>query len=240
VAQHVDRADIAEIAGRLERIRAAIRAAAEAGGRAASQVRLIAVSKTQPAEKIRAAYAAGQRDFGENYAQELLTKQADLADLGDLRWHMIGHVQTNKLSKLVPLVSALHTVDSLKLAAELGKRAVPVAPRRSLTSDGRLLVFIEVNVSREPQKSGCAPEAVGALIEAVRAQPALALAGLMAVPAPGALEQHAELAALREQHGGAAALPELSLGMSADFESAIRDHGSTSVRIGTAIFGGRG
>jgi PLP dependent protein len=240
VAPDIAQADSAEIAGRLERIRSAIRAAAEAGGRAASDVRLIAVSKMQPAAKIRAAHAAGQRDFGENYAQELLAKQAELADLDDLRWHMIGHVQTNKLSKLVPLVSALHTVDSLKLAAELGKRAVPVPAARSLTRDGRLLVFIEVNVSREPQKSGCAPEAVGALIEAVRAQPRLALAGLMAVPAPGALEQHAALAALREQHGGAAALPELSLGMSGDFESAIRDHGSTAVRVGTAIFGGRG
>jgi PLP dependent protein len=236
----VAHADIGEIAGRLERIRAAVRAAAEAGGRAASDVRLIAVSKMQPVEKIRAAYAAGQRDFGENYAQELLSKQVALADLSELRWHMIGHVQSNKLSKLVPVVSALHTVDSTKLAAELGKRALPVPAARSLTSDGRLLVFIEVNVSREAQKSGCAPEALGELIAAVRAEPRLSLAGLMAVPAPDAKEQFAELAALREEHGGRAALPELSLGMSGDFESAIRDYGSTAVRIGTALFGGRG
>ncbi len=229
----------AEIAERLERVRAAIRAAAEAGGRAASEVRLIAVSKQQPAEKIRAAYAAGQRDFGENYAQELLGKHNELADLSELRWHMIGHVQSNKVSKLLPLVSAVHTVDSLKLAAELGKRALPVPPARSLTRDGRLLVFIEVNISREAQKSGCAPEALGELIAAVQSEPRLALGGLMAVPAPGAREQFAELAALRARHGGAAALPELSLGMSQDFESAIREYGSTVVRVGTAIFGGR-
>lgn len=232
-------ADVAGIAERLERIRAAVQSAAEASGRDASAVRLIAVSKMQPAEKIRAAYAAGQRDFGENYAQELAAKQAELADLTDLRWHMIGHLQTNKVSKLVPLVSAVHTVDSAKLAVELGKRALPVPGERSLTADGRLLVFIEVNVSGEAQKSGCAPETLGELIAAVRAQPRLALAGLMAVPAPDAPAQLAEVAALREQHGGAALLPELSLGMSGDFEAAIRLHGSTVVRVGTAIFGGR-
>jgi pyridoxal phosphate enzyme (YggS family) len=231
--------DVAEIAERLARIRAAVKRAAEDSGRDASAVRLIAVSKTQPAEKIRAAYAAGQRDFGENYAQELLAKRAELADLPDLRWHMIGHLQTNKVSKLVPLVSAVHTVDSTKLAAELGKRALPVPSERSLTPDGRLLVFIEVNVSGEAQKSGCAPDALGELIRAVRAEPRLALAGLMAVPSPDAPAQLAEVAALRAAHGGQAALPELSLGMSGDFEAAIRLHGSTSVRIGTAIFGGR-
>jgi pyridoxal phosphate enzyme (YggS family) len=201
---------------------------------------LLAVSKQQPVEKIRAAYAAGQRDFGENYAQELLRKRAELADLLDLRFHMIGHVQTNKVGKLVPAVSAIHTVDSLRLAAELGKRAraEPVQAAQRLTPDGRLVVFIEVNVSREAQKSGCAPEALGELILAVRAEPALSLAGLMAVPAPGEPAQLAELAALRTQHGGVAALPELSLGMSQDLDLAIA-HGSTCVRIGTAIFGAR-
>jgi PLP dependent protein len=230
-----------EIADRLAVVRRAIVTAAQASGREPSSVRLIAVSKQQPSDRIRAAYAAGQRDFGENYAQELLRKRAELADLPDLRLHMIGHVQSNKVAKLVQAVSAVHTVDSPRLATELGKRMKeqPVPLERRLTSDGRLLVFIEVNVSREAQKSGCVPEALGEVIAAVRAEPALWLAGLMAVPARRQPQQLAELAALREQHGGAAALPELSLGMSDDFSEAIAVHGSTCVRVGTAIFGGR-
>jgi pyridoxal phosphate enzyme (YggS family) len=228
-----------EVTERLAQVRERIQAAAAQARRDPGSVRLIAVSKLQPVEKIRAAYAAGQRDFGENYAQELLQKRAELADLSELRFHMIGHVQTNKVAKLVTAVSAIHTVGSPRLAAELGKRAQPIAAERRVSGDERLAVFIEVNVSREPQKSGCAPEALAELIERVRAEPALALVGLMTVPAPGHGEQLAELALLREQHGGAAALPELSIGMSDDFELAISAYGSTVVRIGTAIFGGR-
>jgi pyridoxal phosphate enzyme (YggS family) len=228
-----------DIAERLASVRARIQRAAEGAGRDPSSVRLIAVSKRQPVAKIRAAYAAGQRDFGENYAQELLQKRGELAALEDLRFHMLGHVQTNKVSKLVPVVSAIHTLDSARLAAELGKRAQqqPVAAQQRLSADGRLVVFIEVNVSREAQKSGCAPEALGELIAAVRAEAALRLAGLMAVPAPGNLEQLSELVALRERHGSDL-LPELSLGMSGDLDLAIA-RGSTCVRIGTAIFGER-
>jgi PLP dependent protein len=234
------------IAERLAAVRRRIQTAAQRSGRDPAEVRLLAVSKLQPIEKMREAYAAGQRDFGENYVQELMHKHEALSDLSDLRLHMIGHAQTNKLNKLVLAASAIHSVDSARLASELGKRAAghPVPPGKSLGESSRLHVFIEVNVSGEAQKSGCRPEDLGAVIAAVRAEAALELRGLMAVPALGDDPENSRapfqaLAALRVQHGGTSTLPELSLGMSRDLEVAI-ECGSTCVRIGTDIFGARG
>ena len=233
------------VAQALAAVRERIRRAAEASGRDPADVRLVAVSKRQPALKIRAAYAAGQRDFGENYAQELLAKQAELADLPDLRFHMIGALQRNKLPGLLGVISALHSVDSLRLIEELGRRAParPVPAARRLLPGGELAVFLEVNLGEEDQKAGCEPAEIGRLIDAVLAQPSLSLRGLMTIPAGAgdpeqARQQFEALLELRERHGGAARLPELSIGMSRDLELAVAC-GSSWVRVGTDIFGAR-
>lgn len=233
------------VAEALAAVRERIRRAAEQSGRNPADVRLVAVSKRQPALKIRAAYAAGQRDFGENYSQELLAKHAELQDLSDLRFHMIGALQRNKLPGLLGVISALHSVDSLRLIAELGRRAParPVPLSRRLLPGGELAVFLEVNLGAEDQKAGCDPAELGRLIDAVLAQPSLSLRGLMAIPAgagdpESARRQFEVLLELRERHGGAARLPELSMGMSRDLEVAVAC-GSSWVRVGTDIFGAR-
>jgi hypothetical protein len=222
-------AGLAEVRGRIDR-------AAAACGRARSSIRLVAVSKTKPAAAIREAYAAGQRDFGENYAQELGAKASELADLPDLRWHFIGHLQSNKARVVAPVAHLVHTVDGASLARELGKRTAAARPGI------RLGVLVEVNVGGEAQKSGAAPEAVPGVLDAIAAEPALEVRGLMTIPPhDGDATRRAfeALAALRDQHGGAARLPELSMGMSDDLEVAIAC-GATIVRVGTAIFGARG
>jgi pyridoxal phosphate enzyme (YggS family) len=214
---------------------AAVRAALPAG------VTLVAVSKTQPPEAIRAAYGAGQRDFGENYAQEWRAKADALADLADLRWHFIGGLQTNKVKYLAGRVHAVHTVDRLELARELSKRQQraqgqgPAAPS-SAAAPSALRVFLEVNVAGEASKEGCGAAEVPALAAAVRALPALDLVGLMCVPpAEGDPRPHFRLLRrLRDELG----LAELSMGMSGDWQAAVEE-GSTLVRIGTAIFGAR-
>jgi pyridoxal phosphate enzyme (YggS family) len=191
-------------------------------------VRLVAVSKTQPAAAIREAYAAGQRDFGENYAQEWREKADALADLADLRWHFIGALQTNKVKYLAGRVHAIHTVDRVELAREISKRfAAKGAVAR---------VFLEVNTGGEHTKAGCAPEAAPALAEAVSALPGLDVAGLMAIPPPeeDPRPHFRLLRALRDRLG----LRELSMGMSADWSIAIEE-GATLIRVGTAIFGER-
>jgi pyridoxal phosphate enzyme (YggS family) len=202
---------------------AAIRAQIPAG------VTLVAVSKTQPPEAIREAWAAGQREFGENYAQEWREKADALADLEGLRWHFIGGLQTNKVKYLAGRVAAIHTVDRLDLAREISKRFAA----RGVTAR----VFLEVNTGGEATKSGCAPAAATALAEAVRALPALHLAGLMCIPPP-AEDPRPHFRTLRALRDGLG-LAELSMGMSADWRIAIEE-GSTCVRIGTAIFGERG
>ncbi len=225
------------VAVALNEVRARIRAAALASGRAAEAVKLIAVSKTQPSAAIREAYAAGQRDFGENYVQELLQKAEQLKDLTELRWHLIGHLQRNKAKQVAPLLSLLHTVDSLELARELDKRVAAATPAR------RLQVLVEVSIAGEEQKHGAAPEALAELCEGIEALPALSLQGLMCVPpfteeAAAARPHFERLRALREQHGGVSRLPELSMGMTHDMEQAVAA-GATLVRVGTAIFGAR-
>ena len=235
---------------RLEQVQARIAAAAKAADRDSSSIRLVAVSKRQPASAVRIAYAAGLRDFGENYVQELIGKAKELADLPDLRWHFIGHLQRNKAKVVLQAASAVHTLDSPDLVRELAKRApdypVPESRRLSLgghPGDGRLAVLVEVNVGGEAQKSGCELEQLPAVLEAIEASPSLHLAGLMTVPpyteeAEGSRTYFEQLAALREKHGGASRLPELSMGMTLDLEYAIAA-GATLVRVGTAIFGER-
>jgi pyridoxal phosphate enzyme (YggS family) len=225
------------IASALSEVQARIREAARASGREPDAVKLIAVSKTHPATAIREAYAAGQRDFGENYAQELLQKAEALRDLTELRWHLIGHLQRNKVKQVAPLVSLLHTVDSLELAHELDKRVSAATPAR------RLPVLVEVSIAGEEQKHGAAPEALAQLLAGIEALPALALRGLMCVPpftedAAAARPHFERLRALRDQHGGVSRLPELSMGMTHDLEQAVAA-GATLVRVGTAIFGAR-
>ena len=215
--------------------------AARRAGRRADEIALMAVTKTQSAERIRDAYGAGQRLFGENRVQEFSGKIDLLRDLGDAEWHMIGHLQTNKAGKAAELFGAVDSVDSLKLAEKLD------APARG--SGKKLDVLIEVNVGGEAVKTGVAIDSTG-LEELLLAAPrleGLQIRGLMTVPpftedAEGARPYFRRLRELRE---GIAAreLPGvemdlLSMGMSHDFEVAIEE-GSTCVRIGTAIFGER-
>jgi pyridoxal phosphate enzyme (YggS family) len=223
------------IAARLADVRARMAQAAQAAGRAPDDVRLIAVSKTMPPEAIREAYAAGQRAFGENYAQELVSKAEALADLTDLEWHFIGHLQTNKARVVAKIAHVVHAVDSTALARELGKRAA-----RDRTSV--LEVLIEVNIGGEPQKAGATPGEIAEVMEAVRLQGSLALRGLMTMPPAGdpdaARRTFETLVLLRNLHGGVGVLPDLSMGMSEDLEIAITC-GATFVRVGRAIFGAR-
>jgi len=226
------------VAQGLARVRDRIVRAAAAVGRDPAEVRLIAVSKTKPASAIREAYAAGQRDFGENYAQELVQKAEELADLTELRWHFIGHLQTNKARFVVRIAHMVHTVDGPSLARELGKRAAKEGRGDTLE---RLPVLVEVNVGGEPQKHGATASELKDVLASVDAEPALVLRGLMTMP-PNDLEAARRafeaLSSLRALHGGTKRLPELSMGMSDDLEIAIAC-GATLVRVGTAIFGGR-
>ena len=223
-----------EIAARLDEVRRRIAEASALAGRAGA-VRLLAVSKHKPVEAIRAAYGAGQRDFGESYAQELTRKAEALRDLDGLVWHFIGGLQRNKAKQVAAAARVVHTIDRAELAIELGKRAA--------ASGVRLRALVEVNVSGEASKGGCAPDELGAVLAAVRGSPALEAVGLMTIPPdaadPGeARPFFAALRALRDRHGGASALPELSMGMTHDYAVAIEE-GATLVRIGTAIFGAR-
>jgi hypothetical protein len=224
------------IAGRLEAVRGRIDRAARECGRDPVGVKLVAVSKTKSVDAIREAYAAGQRAFGESYAQELAGKATALADLEDLEWHFIGHLQANKAKVAAKHAHVVHTVDSAALARELGRRA----EREGRA--GALPVLIEVNAAGEPQKAGATPAEIQEVMDAVTGQRALALRGLMVIPPAGDLDAARRtfelVGSLRSLHGRAAALPELSMGMSADLEVAVAC-GATMVRIGTAIFGER-
>ena len=219
----------------LARVRRRIAEAERRAGRALGSVELVAVSKLQPVEAIRSAYRAGQRLFGESYVQELLSKRERLADLPDLGWHFIGHLQRNKARQVVGRVAVVESVDSIKLAEELAKRAEATGATVS--------VLAQVDVAGEETKNGCARGELGALLDAVEAAGSLRLRGLMAIPPfevePEEARRHfAALRELRDRHGGAERLPELSMGMSGDFEVAIEE-GATLVRVGTALFGPR-
>lgn len=209
---------MAGIAESLEAIRAAL----------TRGVTLVAVSKTHPPGAIREAYAAGQRDFGENYAQEWRSKADALADLTDLRWHFIGGLQTNKVKYLAGRVAYVHTVDRLELAKEISNRwAKAGAVAR---------VLLEVDLGGEERKAGCAPAELEPLFGAVSGLPALEVVGLTCIPPPDddPRPHFRALRALRDRLG----LRELSMGMSADWQIAVEE-GATFVRVGAAIFGER-
>ncbi len=225
-----------EIAARLTAVRERIARAANRVNRDPAAVRLVLASKTQPPEAIRAAYAAGAREFGENYVQEAATKQdalADLQDLEELRWHLIGHLQTNKARDAASRFALIHSLDSARLGLALG-RARP-APR--------VRVLIEVNAAGEASKSGVAAADLERLIEETRAT--VEILGLMTIPPPASDPERSRshfvaLRATRDRLAAATglALSELSMGMTDDFEVAIEE-GATIVRVGRAIFGER-
>jgi len=218
-----------------------IAAAAHRAGRSPKEITLMAVSKTQSAESIREAYAAGQRLFGENRVQEFSGKAPSLQDLKDAEWHLIGHLQTNKAAKAAELFQAVDSVDSLKLAEKLDAAA---------RNAGKTLhVLVEVNVGGEAAKSGVTPgsPALEELLAAAPRLEALRFRGFMTVPPftddpKGARPYFRKLRELRDEIARRklpdVAMDQLSMGMSHDFEIAIAE-GSTCVRVGTAIFGVR-
>lgn len=221
---------------RLQAVQHRIAAAELLAGRPPGAVRLLAVSKTWPAESLRALAACGQRAFGESYVQEALPKQAALADL-PLEWHFIGPLQSNKTRPVAAGFSWVHSVDRLKLAQRLAAQRDAHLPP--------LQVCLQVNVSGEASKSGVAPDELPALARAVAALPRLRLRGLMAIPEPTgdpALlasrfgQVRMLLEALNDEAG--LGLDTLSMGMSHDLEAAVAQ-GATIVRVGTALFGER-
>ncbi|HZQ35493.1 MAG TPA: YggS family pyridoxal phosphate-dependent enzyme [Dehalococcoidia bacterium] len=217
------------IAANLEAVRGRIARAAERAGRDPASIRLVAISKTYGPEAVIAAWHAGQRDFGENRVQEAEEKIPAVAAAGARPvWHLVGHLQTNKVRPALRLFDILHSIDSLHLAEAIQRRSIEPLP-----------VLIEVNVGGEASKAGFAPDEVDDALAALRQLSHLDVRGLMTVAPPAADAEQVrplfrELAALARRH----ALPELSMGMSGDFEVAIEE-GATLVRIGTAIFGPR-
>jgi pyridoxal phosphate enzyme (YggS family) len=223
-----------DIAGRWQAVRARVDAACERAHRLPSEVTIVAVSKTHPAAAVREAAAAGATDFGENYAQELVAKRAELTDLATIRWHYIGRLQRNKAKLVAGQVALVHAVDSVELAAELGKRAGAVQP-----------VLLAVNAAGEETKGGVTPATAPALARQIAGVANVRLDGLMTMPPPSddpeTSRPHCEaVRTLRDriQEDLGQPLPVLSMGMSGDFEVAIAC-GATHVRIGTAIFGVR-
>ena len=231
------------IVTRLQEVKRRIAAASSSAGRDADSVTLLAVGKTQPAEALRAAHAAGQRDFGENYVQEALAKIEAMRDLrADLVWHLIGPLQSNKTRAVAEAFDWVHSVDRLKVAERLAAQRPPaMAP---------LQLCLQVNLSGESSKSGVSPAELPALAHAVAALPAerVRLRGLTAIPEP-APDFEAQrlphrrlrelLHALNALNVSGLALDTLSMGMSADLEAAVLE-GATIVRVGSAIFGARG
>jgi pyridoxal phosphate enzyme (YggS family) len=220
-----------DVPAALDAVRARIRDACLRAQRPADSVRLVAVSKFQPEAAVRSAYAHGQREFAENYVQELSDKALKLADLPELRWHLIGRLQRNKAKDAVRLNCAVQTLDSLRLCEALGTRAVEA---------GRVIdVLLQVNISAELHKAGVSVEELPRLAAAVRGTPSLRLRGLMAIPKADASaeESRGYFRALADL-ARSLDVPELSMGMSDDFELAIEE-GATIVRVGTAIFGPR-
>jgi PLP dependent protein len=213
------------IAENLEQVRGRIHAACERARRDRDSVALVAVSKGHPIEPVLVAFAAGQKAFGENYAQELHSK-ADA--LPDAEWHFIGALQTNKAKVVVGHAAVVHTCDRVAVARELSKRA--------FAKNVRQRVLIEVNVGREQQKGGALPEHVAGLLAEIKDLGALTCEGLMCIP-PAGEDPRPHFRALREMRDRLG-LRELSMGMTADFEIAIEE-GATLVRVGTAIFGER-
>jgi pyridoxal phosphate enzyme (YggS family) len=223
----VSRAD--EIRGNLESVEARIRSACERSGRRRDEVTLVAVTKTFPAGDVDHAVRAGVADVGENRVQEAREKQTLVAS--PVRWHLIGHLQSNKARDAARLFDVVQSVDSASLAEKLARAAD--------AAEKRLTVYLQVNVGGEEQKSGAAPADAAAIARAIRALPSLDLAGLMTIPPIGEAEAmrpyFRRLRSMRDDLGA----PGLSMGMTDDFEIAIEE-GATVVRVGRAIFGARG
>jgi pyridoxal phosphate enzyme (YggS family) len=226
------------IALRLAGIRARIDAAARSSGRDPSSVRLVAVSKTFPLDAVREAYAAGQRDFGENRVQEALQKISASSDLG-IRWHLLGHLQTNKARKAGAVFAMVQSVDSVELLRKLDQAAADAGAAPDL--------LIQVDLAGEATKHGAPPGEVPRLLDAAAACRAARVTGLMTLPPVPEAPEDARpwFRRLRDLRDGwlasgvpPAMLRELSMGMSGDFEVAIQE-GATIVRVGTAIFGSR-
>jgi pyridoxal phosphate enzyme (YggS family) len=225
------------IAQRRTRVLERIAGAAAAAGRRAEEITLVAVSKTVDADAVRAAWAAGQRLFGENRAQELRAKSRLLSDL-PIEWHFVGSLQTNKVRLVLPLATLIHSVDRAELAEQIARRLPPGATYP---------ILVQVNTSREASKSGVSPEALPALLDRIAGLPRLRVEGLMTI---GPLTEDAEatraafalLRRLRDAERArgrvGAPLTDLSMGMSGDLELAIAE-GATIVRVGTDLFGPR-
>ena len=219
---------------KLSEVNERIAAACDRAGRDVSDVKLVAVTKTRSVAVIREAMAAGMVDVGENYVQEMRDKQAEMEQ--GPHWHYIGHLQRNKVKYIAPWVHMIHTIDSLRLAQEVDKRAA--GHQRCIP------ILVQVNIAREDVKSGCDPDEAEELIREIAKLEHLELRGLMTMPPfwePEKLRPFfRDLRQLRDrlQTQNDIALPELSMGLSADFEVAIEE-GATMVRIGTAIFGPR-
>jgi pyridoxal phosphate enzyme (YggS family) len=222
------RSDIPE---RLAQVRARIEHAAHAAGRDPSEVQLVAISKLQPAAAVHAAFAAGQVEFGENRAQDLVAKLADAPP--GARWHFVGSLQRNKVKQVVGQVELIHSVDRVPLAEAIALQAG--------RNDLHQRVLVQVNIAGEQAKGGCSPDALPALLTRIAELDGISAVGLMTIPPlaadPAAMFDH--LRALRARHAPAfPGLVELSMGMSADLEAAVHA-GATIVRVGTAIFGAR-
>ncbi len=259
----------------LGRVRERIARAAARAGRRESEITIVAVTKTFPAERIREAYDAGLRDFGENRVQEWEGKHGALAGLREATWHLVGHLQSNKARKAAALFQTIDSVDSLSLAQKLDrawadcslgsqpskgvKQRLSPEVTEALRTQRRLAVLLEVRLAPEEGKSGVEPPALPHVVEGLLALPHLELRGLMCIP-PFAEEAEAvrpyfrKLRELRDElrrgfgatagspfdgaEQAAPLLPELSMGMSHDFEVAVEE-GATQVRLGTALFGAR-
>lgn len=224
-----------DISESLQAIRERITTAAARSGRDASSVELLAVSKTFPVEVIQEAVDAGQLLFGENKVQEVLAKDPQLPD--KVQWHLIGHLQSNKVRKILPLVKAIHSIGSLDLAKDVDRIATEVGlyPK----------VYLEVNLAAESSKHGFTADALRENLEKLYALRRLEIQGLMCIPPFDANPESSrpyfiQLRTLRDELEklGGGPLPHLSMGMSHDFEVAIEE-GATIVRVGSAIFGGR-
>lgn len=220
---------------RLQEIRHRLQIAAEKAGRPASEIELMAVSKTFPVEAIEEAVAAGQTLFGENRVQEALSKIPALPP--HLRWHLIGHLQSNKVRKILPHIEAIQSIDSLDLARQVNRIATEL--------DLHPKVYLEVNIGDESSKHGFSPTALHSQLEDLIELDRLHIQGLMGIPPfePDPEATRPWFSALRElrddlQTRAGRSFPALSMGMSHDFEIAIQE-GSTIVRVGSAIFGGR-
>lgn len=226
------------IASNIAAIRQQIEKACIDTNRSSSEVMLIAVSKTKPAALVKEAFDAGQIEFGESYVQEFLEKSRDpLLEKIPVKWHFIGHLQSNKIRSIIGRVSLVHGIDKLSTAEELSKRAV----QHNLNVD----YLLEVNTSKEASKYGMNPDEVLSTADALFQLPNITLRGLMTIASPDTVTAKKEfrelrllLEALRKIAPDPLKLTELSMGMSGDFEEAIHE-GATMIRVGTAIFGWR-